>query len=260
MKQKEIICGLENIGLSTYEAKAYLAALYGQPLTGYKLSKISGVPRSRIYETIEKLVSKNLILYQTGEKTLLRPVSMESFLEKKEKENIDTINFLRENIYNIKKSTRDQGIWNITDRNKIFETINQLIGKTSKHIYILGSSNDLCIFEEPLKNAEKRKVIIYGIYCGKKKLKIAHLLYHRGQTCSSCREIAMCFDSNYALVGFTYPEDNATAALTQNEGIIYIIEEYIKHEIFISRLFQDDNETILEKMRAIYKKEISRLP
>ena len=64
MEKKEILQAFENLGLSTYEAKAYFALLSESPLTGYKLSKNSGVPRSRIYETIEKLASKGLILTQ----------------------------------------------------------------------------------------------------------------------------------------------------------------------------------------------------
>ena len=68
MSHKEIVQTLEKFGLSSYEAKAYLAILSEYPLTGYKLSKISGVPRSRIYETIEKLAAKGLVLTQDGEK------------------------------------------------------------------------------------------------------------------------------------------------------------------------------------------------
>ena len=39
---------LVKIGLSEYEAKAYVALLRESPVTGYQLSKLSGVPRSMI--------------------------------------------------------------------------------------------------------------------------------------------------------------------------------------------------------------------
>ena len=82
LKQKDTIQTLEKLGLSNYEAKAYLAILSEPPLTGYKLSKVSGVPRSRIYETIEKLTAKGLVLTQEGETSLVKPVSFETFLER----------------------------------------------------------------------------------------------------------------------------------------------------------------------------------
>ncbi len=64
MEKKEIVLAIKNLGLSTYQAEAYFALLLESPLTGYKLSKISSVPRSRIYETIEKLIAKGLVLSQ----------------------------------------------------------------------------------------------------------------------------------------------------------------------------------------------------
>ncbi len=47
---------LKSLGMSGYEAKAYLALLgASEPLNGYEVAKISGVPRSTIYETLSKL-------------------------------------------------------------------------------------------------------------------------------------------------------------------------------------------------------------
>lgn len=49
---------LKSLGMSGYEAKAYLALLGSpEPLNGYEVAKISGVPRSTIYETLAKLTS-----------------------------------------------------------------------------------------------------------------------------------------------------------------------------------------------------------
>lgn len=257
---QRIIQTLENFGLSSYEAKAYLAILSEQPLTGYKLSKVSGVPRSRIYETIEKLIEKGLIVSQIGEKTLLTALDLESFLEKKEKENQQNIDFLRKNLSQIERSAQDQGIWNISGRDQILEIINQLIPKTKKHIYLLGFSDDLLIFETLLTEAKKRKVRIYGVYCGEKPLQVGKIYSHQGQVCSICQEIAFSFDSTQALVGSAFPSEDATAALTKNRGIIYIIEQYIKHEIFISQIFQISEQPSSDKLKKMYKQAINKLP
>ncbi|MGA0877758.1 MAG: TrmB family transcriptional regulator [Ilumatobacteraceae bacterium] len=49
---------LKSLGMSGYEAKAYLALLgSSEPLNGYEVAKISGVPRSTIYETLGKLTA-----------------------------------------------------------------------------------------------------------------------------------------------------------------------------------------------------------
>lgn len=56
MEQAGVIEQLQAIGMSGYEAKAYVALVAaGGPLNGYEAAKRSGVPRSTVYETLAKL-------------------------------------------------------------------------------------------------------------------------------------------------------------------------------------------------------------
>jgi len=260
MSQKEIVQTLEKFGLSSYEAKAYLAILSEYPLTGYKLSKISGVPRSRIYETIEKLMAKGLVLTQEGETSLVKPVSFESFLERKEKENRQNIDSLRKALSQLEKPPEDQGVWNISGRDQIIEAANQLISQSKKHVYIEGFDQDFASIKDELSKAEKRKVSILGVYCGDEKVEIGNLAPHRGETCTCCQDIALSVDTEQALVGYTFPADHASVALTKNPGIIYIIEEYVKHEIFISRVFSMVDKEVLDKLSKVYQEVMDKLP
>src|SRR3954467_3727444 len=59
MSQQSVVEELQRLGMSGYEAKAYLALVAaGSPLTGYEVAKRSGVPRSTVYETLAKLVAR----------------------------------------------------------------------------------------------------------------------------------------------------------------------------------------------------------
>ena len=53
-------------------------------LTGYEVSKISGVPRSKVYN-IWKTIKKNLIVVNKSEPKLYHAISANEFLEKLEK-------------------------------------------------------------------------------------------------------------------------------------------------------------------------------
>ncbi|HEY65351.1 MAG TPA: TrmB family transcriptional regulator, partial [Caldilineae bacterium] len=57
-----VIERLQVLGFSEYEAKAYVALLRKSPVTGYELSKLSGVPRSMIYEVLGRLASRGAVL------------------------------------------------------------------------------------------------------------------------------------------------------------------------------------------------------
>ena len=48
----EIIKELQKLGFSQYECKAYIGLLKHSPVTGYEVSKQTGVPRSMIYEVL----------------------------------------------------------------------------------------------------------------------------------------------------------------------------------------------------------------
>jgi len=260
MEKKEIVQAIENLGLSAYEAKAYYALLSESPLTGYKLSKNSGVPRSRIYETIEKLTAKGLILSQEGDTTILIPVSLESFLEKKEKESKRNINFLKEILPQLKKPAEAQGIWTISGRDQIFESVIHFISQAKSHVYLVSFDSDITFFESALSGAEKRRVSIFGAYCGEKEFKLKNLYPHQGQPCSSCRDLSLTIDSEQALVGCTFPPDGARIAVTKNPGIIHVAEEYIKHEIFLSQLFKSYDKVPSDELNAIYQKIMGNLP
>jgi sugar-specific transcriptional regulator TrmB len=260
MKQKDTIQTLEKLGLSNYEAKAYLAILSEPPLTGYKLSKVSGVPRSRIYETIEKLTAKGLVLTQDGETSLVKPVSFETFLERKENESRQNIDSLRKALSEIKKPPEDLGIWNISGRDQILEASHQLISQSKKHVYLEGFGNDFLLFEDALSKAEDRNVSIFGVYCGDTKIEIGDLSPHKGEVCFSCQDIALSVDSEQALVGYTFPADHANVALTKNLGIVYIVEEYVKHEIFINKAFSIVDKQTLDKLSKVYQQTMDELP
>ena len=58
---KKTIALLQSLGFSQYESQVYTALLRQSNITGYELAKQSGVPASKIYSILEKLVGKNLI-------------------------------------------------------------------------------------------------------------------------------------------------------------------------------------------------------
>ena len=260
MEKREIVQAIENLGLSAYEAKAYFALLSESPLTGYKLSKISGVPRSRIYETIEKLIAKGMVLTQEGDTTLLIPVSLESFLEKKERESKQNIGFLKEIIPQLKKPAEAQGIWTITGRDQIFETIKHLVSMAKSHIYLVSFDSDILFFKDALLAAEKRKVQVLGVSCGDQTFGFKNIGPHQGQPCSSCRDIALSIDSEQAVVGCTFPSDGARIAVTKNPGIIHVAEGYIKHEILLSQLFIRMGEAPSDELNKLYQEILGNLP
>ena len=70
----EALASLEDLGFSTYEARAYLALIKEKHATGYRISKTSGLPRSRVYEILERLTSKGYAATLPAEPVEYAPV------------------------------------------------------------------------------------------------------------------------------------------------------------------------------------------
>jgi HTH-type transcriptional regulator, sugar sensing transcriptional regulator len=49
-------------GLSEYEAKSYITLVLEGPVEARKLSTVSGVPRTKVYGTLKKLVERGLVV------------------------------------------------------------------------------------------------------------------------------------------------------------------------------------------------------
>lgn len=70
---------LQRIGMSSYEAKAYVALLgASSPMNGYEVAKQSGVPRSTVYETLAKLVARGAASVVSNDEGTSRYVALES--------------------------------------------------------------------------------------------------------------------------------------------------------------------------------------
>ncbi|MFQ6106853.1 MAG: TrmB family transcriptional regulator [Thermoplasmata archaeon] len=89
---EDLVKKLRNVGLTEYEAKAYLGLVTDSLSSAVKLSEKSGVPRTKIYSVLESLKTKGWVRIYSGVPILFRAVkpdvvlaqvrrSFEDFLE-----------------------------------------------------------------------------------------------------------------------------------------------------------------------------------
>src|SRR3954462_11551653 len=62
----EVVAHLTRLGLTTYEAKAYLALIRRDSYTAAQVARQAGLPRQRIYDVLGSLVQKGLAVARPG--------------------------------------------------------------------------------------------------------------------------------------------------------------------------------------------------
>src|SRR5215470_2920253 len=65
--QQGAVQRLIDLGFSQYEAQAYVGLLGREPLTGYALSNLTGIPQPKVYETLRRLTARGVVAAMEGE-------------------------------------------------------------------------------------------------------------------------------------------------------------------------------------------------
>src|SRR5688500_10445885 len=66
METGDAVAQLTSLGLTSYEAKAYLALIRRDSSTAAQTSRLAGVPRQRIYDVLKSLVEKGFASSRPG--------------------------------------------------------------------------------------------------------------------------------------------------------------------------------------------------
>jgi HTH-type transcriptional regulator, sugar sensing transcriptional regulator len=131
---------LKELGLSEYEIQAYLCLLQKEQLTATEISKITNIPRTKIYSTINKLEKKNFCSRVPGYKGIYRvnnpkdPISKHLMAYENHIKSLTSLSELLSEYYQKTKNNNDlvDYIEIIKDSELILERVNQ-IEKEAKH-------------------------------------------------------------------------------------------------------------------------------
>lgn len=139
----DILTSLRKLGLTTYEAKTYLALLRFGALTASEISSITGVPYPKVYTSIEKLKSLNLVDVAEQRPLMFKVESPSKSLEALKDKIVEDIqktsDFLVSELtplYNAISKMRFYGRTNVLGKSRISRTISKMISKTSKSLSI----------------------------------------------------------------------------------------------------------------------------
>ena len=110
-----VAAGLMELGFSEYEARVYLSLLEeSRPATAYEAGKSSGVPTSKVYEVLKKLMRKGVIsVIDEGRTKKYVPMEPDEFLGKYKNRTEKVIESLRSSMLMGRGRREASYIWNI---------------------------------------------------------------------------------------------------------------------------------------------------
>jgi sugar-specific transcriptional regulator TrmB len=252
MVATSVIRALERLGLSSYVARAYGALLRSGPVTGYQLSRASGVPRSRIYETLEKLAGRGMVITRRERPQLYAAVSSDEVLARRAAEMKEVLAVVRTCCAGITHGEDEEGVWNIAGRANIIGKARAMVQAAQHAVAVMGAARDLAELEAVFGEADKRRCQVRIVACGSFRPKFGETFQHSFGA-DRCSELVLVVDSAQALVGSTEPMEAASAAWSRAPGFVHVTEEYVLHEVFIARALASLDSATVQSLGDLYR-------
>ena len=233
MKNDQVDTIMTGLGFSLYEARAYAALVGENPLTGYELSGRSGIPRSKIYECIERLKRKGLVLPVEGNPVHYVPVPPDELVRRLTSGFQSSVKTLEAALKERRQTEDVDYIFNIRGYDEIIGKADRMIREAQLQLDCslwddaIGRLSDAC------GSAVRRGVSIRLVSFGDKDIPGAEIYRHRSLTSGEFtgRWITVVKDRCEVLTGECSADRESIAAWTRNRSLVFMSMKYIDHEI-----------------------------
>ncbi len=144
---------LESIGLSTYEARGYIALVVHGFGSAETIAETAGIPRTSAYKVLQGLCTKGFAMSTRGRPMMFRPEPPSKIKDRVFKHLSDTFDKL-DTLHEI---LRDKGepqlVYTITEKSRVLKKIGELMDSATES-FIVSTPTFYEIREQLLKNIE----------------------------------------------------------------------------------------------------------
>lgn len=256
----KIIESLKELGFNTYESKVYLALLKKYPATGYEISQIADIPQSRAYDTLKALEKEKIVVASNSKPITYTPIKPTELTQRYKRKVTSTLEFLNKHLPNVKDDYTEP-ILSISGSANIREKVIEIIKNAKKEIYIEIWSQDFKFVESYLRDAYERgvevKIVGYDNFQSNFGLIFEHGSAKEIELSLGGRMIILAVDNEEGIVGnsSSIKSENLHVVWTKNTGIIFLIKEFIVHDMYLL----DVEKNLSEQMKVVYGKNLKGL-
>ncbi len=230
---------MKKLGFTEYEIKAYFTLLEYYPVNGYNLSKLSKIPRSRIYEVMESLISKSAAFeHLENDQRLFTPLSPNLLFKRLKDEYmkvLDNLNDYAMNLYSEEHKSYEQNV--IKGRDNIVSFIKLILNDVHKRIAFSIWDEELTELLPLIQNKMSEGIFVRGIYFGKKSpidSLVPHRRINRYIAEKKDRYIIIVIDKSHVISGVISQTGISRVTWTQEPGEIDIKDDFIAHDVMVN--------------------------
>lgn len=230
---------LEQLGFTTYEARAYVALVAGGELNGYAMAKASGIPRANIYAVADKLVLRG------AAQRVERPagvayvaVEPDSLLHGMEVDRRKAMGEAQQSLSQLSRESRPSVVLNLRD-DEVLERAAQLIDASTVSVHVALQPPEAAQLASRLRGARGRGVAIDTLCLEQCETEcggcVGNLHRCRLMPTDGSRWLLVVSDDRSALLGH-FANNHATAVLTEQSLVVELATAYMQQSTTLAIL------------------------
>jgi sugar-specific transcriptional regulator TrmB len=254
---EELLGNIQAMGLTQYEAKVYLSLVPLGLSNAYQISKISGVPRARVYDVLDGLVQHGLVMKQESEGGAhYSSLPVDVFLESMKSKWEETYSSLEKELKALEKQEREPEIYvsTVKGEDNILSFCRVLIRRARKRIVLSMWEPMYCNLMEDLKKRQEG-CLLRGILFqvndplpGLELHRKTHYVEHVDHPW-----FIVSVDGQELFYGNSI-EQGGNAFYTDDPAHIYLLEDYIWHDVLVNRLVGEEKREEMDQWIAPARK------
>jgi sugar-specific transcriptional regulator TrmB len=156
----ELVQRLQFLGFSQYEARAYCALLQRSPANGHEVAKTAGIPTSKVYETLERLLQKGAVLVQRSDPTLWAPVPYRDLTGSLRERMESNLTAVEQGLAQLGHEQDTKLTWSLSGHGHVVDSMRRAIDRTRERLAAAIPSGELDELTPALRAAAERGVAI----------------------------------------------------------------------------------------------------
>jgi sugar-specific transcriptional regulator TrmB len=249
----ELLEKMQDFGFIQYEARCYVALVQIGKSTAYQISKISGVPRARIYDTLEGLVKRGIVMMeedQEGNKNY-SPLPVDVLLDQIKDRLERSLDEVKKELKGLEKCQPSQEIYVATVRGKenVLAFCRILLRRAKRQVIISMWEPMYNELLTELTQLVSRNCHLKGIVFGVEH-PIGELCSHRVNpymtSITDQTWFILSVDGTELIYGDSAERDG-NAFYTDDPVHLFLLEDYVWHDVLVNRLVQKGSQEQLDK-------------
>lgn len=252
---------LQQLGLTLNEARAYTALLACQPATAYEIAKQSAIPTSKIYETVNRLVTRGVLLptpvgEEHGQQYIALPAA--DFVSQARESALSQARELEPLLDAINGHKASDFIWPVTDDTQIRSRAGEMIAMATHSILVSAWPEELSWLADALVDAGGRGVKVALVHFGEPDITIGATYHHPAEKTlyeeKGGRGLTLVTDSGTVLIANYAKDGSIEGAWSHNRSFVTVAEDYVKHDVYITKVTRFLNDAVTARFGHDYEK------